>query len=546
MQLDSYLEIFTTMYGWAFANIIGEVITGTGLVIIPFAIIIFQSWREAKEQGLESSGVLALLERAMTRLIIALFVMSVCFATTPITSLHHTNLAYMPPATPLAPSPVQGSRDGGTGSGFDSAMHDSVDGSMSGTGNLSYVPAWWYSVMAISSGVNNAVRNGLNNSGNSIRMVEDLARTATIEDPKVLNAVQRFYSECFIPARSRYLTLTAGDISPAGQTVLDPTNKAYGPTDVDWMGSQLFRTEPGFYAHMRSYNPVPGFAVDFTRDTDYYNPSSGLPPPNPGVINPAWGRPTCKEWWEDSSQGVREQMISHSSTWQQLLNVGASAMTWGSNDQRKDSFARLAQAKANPSFVDQDRITGSDYDTVTTIGRSITGAISALGVGTSGIVASVAITPLMTALPLMQAIVLMGIYMFLPLVTFLSGFDLKVMFYGAVAIFTVKLWAAMWFIAQWIDTRLINAMYPGLSGNVIFQELTNITNGSIPEFYKRIILNVLLLTLFIGLPLIWTAMMGWVGVRIGSEITNIAKQSESQSQKAASNSTSMATKGRVK
>ena len=41
MQLDSYLEIFTTMYGWAFANIIGEIITGTGLVIIPFAIIIF-------------------------------------------------------------------------------------------------------------------------------------------------------------------------------------------------------------------------------------------------------------------------------------------------------------------------------------------------------------------------------------------------------------------------------------------------------------------------------------------------------------------------
>lgn len=50
MQLDSYLEIFTTMYGWAFANIIGEVITGTGLVIIPFAIIIFQSWREAKNR----------------------------------------------------------------------------------------------------------------------------------------------------------------------------------------------------------------------------------------------------------------------------------------------------------------------------------------------------------------------------------------------------------------------------------------------------------------------------------------------------------------
>jgi|APMI01.1.fsa_nt_gi hypothetical protein len=546
MQLDSYLEIFTTMYGWAFANIIGEVITGTGLVIIPFAIIIFQSWREAKEQGLESSGVLALLERAMTRLIIALFVMSVCFATTPITSLHHTNLAYMPPATPLAPSPVQGSRDGGTGSGFDSAMHDSTDGSMSDTGNLSYVPAWWYTVMAISSGVNNAVRDGLKNSGNSIRMVEDLARTATIEDPKVLGAVQRFYSECFVPARSRYLTLTAGDISPTGHTVIDAANKAYGPTDVDWLGSQLFRTEPGFYAAMRSYNPVPGFAVDFTRDTDYYNPSSGLPPPNPGVINPAWGRPTCKEWWEDSSQGVRQQMISHSSTWQQLLNVGTSAMTWSSDDQRKDSFARLAQAKANPSFVDQDRISGSDYDVMTSIGRIAGGALSTIGVGTTAAVAGVAFTPLITALPMMQALVLMGIYMFLPLVVFLSGFDLRAMFYGAVAIFTVKLWAAMWFIAQWIDARLISAMYPGGQGNALIQELTHLASGSTPQGYKRMILNILLLTLFIGLPIVWTAMMGWVGIRLGSVMDQMVSSTGATANKTASASTSMATRGKVR
>ena len=58
MQLDSYLEIFTTMYGWAFANIIGEIITGTGLVILPFAVLIFQGWREAKEQGLTDQRLL--------------------------------------------------------------------------------------------------------------------------------------------------------------------------------------------------------------------------------------------------------------------------------------------------------------------------------------------------------------------------------------------------------------------------------------------------------------------------------------------------------
>ena len=77
MQLDSYLEIFTTMYGWAFANIFGEIIVGTGLVIVPFAVIIFNGWRDAREQGMQHAGVLALIDRVSTQLIIALFVMSV-------------------------------------------------------------------------------------------------------------------------------------------------------------------------------------------------------------------------------------------------------------------------------------------------------------------------------------------------------------------------------------------------------------------------------------------------------------------------------------
>ena len=163
MQLDSYLEIFTTMYGWAFANIFGEIIVGTGLVILPFAVIIFNGWREAREQGMQHAGVLALIERVSTQLIIALFVMSVCFATTPLTSLSNVNLTYSPPTTVFEPSPVNGSRNGGTGSGYDQAMRDASDGSMSNTGNLAYVPPWWYTVMAISSGVNNAFRNGLRN-----------------------------------------------------------------------------------------------------------------------------------------------------------------------------------------------------------------------------------------------------------------------------------------------------------------------------------------------------------------------------------------------
>lgn len=546
MQLDSYLEIFTTMYGWAFANIFGEIIVGTGLVILPFAVIIFNGWRDAREQGMQHAGVLALIERVSTQLIIALFVMSVCFATTPLTSLSNVNLTYTPPTTVFEPSPVAGSRNGGTGSGYDQAMRDASDGSMSNTGNLAFVPPWWYTVMAISSGVNNAFRNGLRNGTSDIRMVEDMARHSTIEDPKVLNSVQRFYSECFVPARSKYLAMNKADISPAGAALVDPTNKPYGPGDVDWMGSQLFRTEDGFYSAMRSSNPVPGFAIDFSRDTDYYNPASPTADPPSGQVNPEWGRPTCKQWWEDSDKGVRKQMVSHSSISQKLLDAAGSAMTWSSDDQRLDSFAKLAQAKANPNFVDQDKITGTEYDTTTKIGRILASGATTVGVGMTAMLAGLEVVPLMTSLPMIQALVLMGIYMFLPLITFLSGFNLRIMFYGAVAIFTVKMWAAMWFISQWIDARMINAMYPGAQGNVFLQEITHLTSGAIPQGYKRMLLNILMMTLFIGLPIIWTAMMAWIGVNIGAGITNLTASASDTAKQSASKTGGAGTKGKIR
>ena len=546
MQMDSYLEIFTTMYGWAFANIIGEVITGTGLVVVPFAVIVFRGWLEAKEQGLQSAGVLPLLERVQTRLISALFVMSVCFATTPVTSLHHSNLSFTPQATPSDPSPQTASRNGGTASSFDEAMRDAVDGSMSDSGNLAFVPAWWYTAMAISSGFNSAVRAGVKNGGSEIRMVEDLARTITIEDPKVLQAVQRFYSECFIPARSRYLKMDKAGLSASGQALISADNADYGPSDVDWMGSQLFRTEPGFYADMRSYAPTPGFAVDFARDTDYYNPASGQEPPHPGVVNPEWGRPTCKQWWEDPEKGVRQQMISHSSGWQRFNAATRLNLIFKSEDLRIDAMAKLAQAKANPSFIDEERVIGQNYDTTTMIGRVIANAASTFGLIDEAFKASLAVAPLIVGLPMAQALLLMGLYMFLPLATFLSGFDLRVMFYGAVAIFTVKFWAVMWVIAQWIDARLISAMYPGSSGQIILQEFTHAAKGALPQGYKRMLLNILLLGLFIGLPLIWTAMMGWVGINIGGKLTELAKQSEGTFKNTAKSSASFTTKGRPK
>ena len=450
MQLDSYLEIFTTMYGWAFANIIGEALSATGLIIVPFMLIVFNAWRDAKESGTSDQGVVALIDSVSIQLVIALFVFSVCFATSPLTSLLNVNLTYTPPATATDPTPQQASRDTGTGTTFDTAMANSlnVNGSMSSSGNLSYVPAWWFAVMSISSGFNSSFRAGLTQSGSDMRMVEDLARNATIEDPKLLNSIQQFYSQCFIPARSHYLSINPStDLSATGTSIISASNTDYGPTDVDWMGSQLFRTEPGFYLNMRSTYPVPGFPVDFTRDTDYYDPASGIDPPNPGQINPDWGRPTCAEWWLQ----IRSSMVNASDSLQKLQNLTHSVFSFSSEDKATDEVARLAATKANPQFVDPDRLMGASYDTSTTIGRNITTAVSYFGVGKEALFSSMSMPALMSGLPMAQALMLMGLYMLMPLMVFFGGYDLRAMLMGTMGIFTVKFFAVLWAVAQWVE-----------------------------------------------------------------------------------------------
>ena len=63
------------------------------------------------------------------------------------------------------------------------------------------------------------------------------------------------------------------------------------------MGSHLYRDTAGFYDTLRPAKQIPGWTYNPARDTEY-DPTSP----------PAWGKPTCKEWWEDGAQGLRKQL----------------------------------------------------------------------------------------------------------------------------------------------------------------------------------------------------------------------------------------------
>lgn len=530
MQVGSYLEIFATGYGWAFGNIIGGVLASTGLIMVPFIWIIISTWKQAKERGDEGLGITAIVDTILVRIGVALAVFTLCFVTTPFTSLHL--LTYQPRPTVAVPSPPEVSNVAGTSSTYDTAMQSAFDQSFSvdPQPQLAYVPIWWYAIMSISSGVNSAVIGSIGNRMSELRELENALRSTTVEDTRVLSEMQKFRSACFYPARSKFMTTIndGGTFTAAGMTILNGDSGEQGAKDTEWIGSRFFVQEPGYYDSIRPPFPVNGFAIDFTRDVDYRPDSAtgGLPYAS-AQVNPEFGRPTCKEWWLTGDIGLRDMMAASAEGRTDLSNF----TSWFGTEYYKDSLAKLVQYRASPQYVmnvGSQGPGGEEVGWATSAGRWVTHLFGGGKVVGEGLTASGTMQFLMGLLPMIQALLLIALYMFLPIGVVMSGFSLSFMFYGTVAIFTLKFWTAIWEVAYWIDARLMEAMYPqninGLAGTLMDTVVYGMEDGSMPGT-KRIMLNVMLLTMFVGMPMVWTTVMGWVGVQMGHAFGNMMDKS---------------------
>ena len=106
MSVDSYLELFTTLFGWTFYGILWDVLVGTGIVFLPFLGILIDNWRKPAEGG-EFGTVTGLsLRRMEIELFIALLVVVLAGQPAQLTALNAATLSYTPPPTLTNPDPV--------------------------------------------------------------------------------------------------------------------------------------------------------------------------------------------------------------------------------------------------------------------------------------------------------------------------------------------------------------------------------------------------------------------------------------------------------
>ena len=497
MGVDSYLELYTTLYGWFFSGVIWSVLSASGIIYLPFLVTIVQVWREGHEMDDDAQGTAWMIRRMEVELFSAIVVFALCLVPSSITSLSSMKLYYAPTPTSLEPAPVKATPGASDSSyGRPEVFGNTVPG-------IASIPPWWYTVLGISSGINAATRAGIQGGIRDFRHLEDLARIATVEDPQLRSSVQRFYSECFVPARSRFLTAGSPSAVAAAQIA------KYGQADTDWIGSHAFRDDPMLYADLYARSEVAGFPFNPSRDVDV-NTSAG---------SPALGRPSCKEWWEASTNGLRDQL---SSTIGGLQGLGAkvrSLVPGVSEEEHRDWEARLAYQKTAPTYVDSESMTngiGSEMGTFGRIMRMPANIVGAAGAGLQAFQASASMKPLIYFMTISQPLILMAIYIFLPIILVFSRYNLAVMFIGAIGIFSVKFWTVMWYVARWMDDNLIASMYPGMSGNALLEFALD--NGTTENTYKRIVLNMALMLMFIGLPILFSGMMAWIGINVGNGV----------------------------
>ncbi len=505
MTVDSYLELYTTLYGWALAGVFRDILISTGLVFLPFLLILGQTWIESHKSSSYEGADAAWMVRVMeVELGIAIFVIAFCFMPTPLTKLSAIGIKHTPVKSAVNPTPVTATPANPDSSGYKTAFPNPPD-------DLA-IPLWWYSVMSLSSGFNEAVRGGVSGATSNLAAVQELGQSLTIADPHLRNETGRFVEECFIPARSRFQRL---EQSPQAQAAI----ATFNVDDTDWIGSHAYQDDPRLYPEIYARSEVPGFALDLTgADRDMAN----------NDVKPAWSRPSCLTWWADGANGLKKRLIAGSESGLGLLSYLGSEWPGLLPSEKEDTLARAVARNSMP-IIATGGVSHEERDWFGTLKDVPQLVMGGIGAAKKGFDAWVSAPMIQLFAQTVQPIVLLAMYMFMPLILVFGRFSLKVMFLGALAIFTVKSWASMWYIASWLYDHMTVGMYPNTLGMV--QSLLGL---NLDDAMKRAVLNTVLIGMYLGFPLIWTSMLGWIGYRVGGALDNVQRDAVGTGQAAGS------------
>lgn len=491
MYVDSYLEMFTTLFGWMFYNNMWYVLKDTGLLLLPFIGIILDHLINYKN-GVEAGDAEDLATKGViSELLIACFIIMMCGV--PYMNFEATEVTFTPSA-------------------MDSSFEDSsyYVNSLESTFGVEQsfdtyplsvnVPLFWWGVHNLSIGVTHSFMSGMPTTIDLRNYIESL-KGVTIENPQLRQELSDFKRDCYIKALSQYEHDKPYESGPY-VTEVNNILTLLGKEDPYWFGSSIFLTVNGYYDSFRSKTEINGFPFTAVRDQEWDVSDPNLP------VN---GRPFCDHWWGDTTVGLRDRIIEENSWIQTIMTSVESAFTF---EERDDMLVKVALFQSVSTYAPR----GYDF-AYTNVGlddgfftRNAKRGASQLFAGAAVIkermTNAIDITMLLNVAPILQALLLMLVVVFIPFVLFLSKYSISAVLAVAWALFSFRFLTACWMLAWWLDQNIIAALYPNSGG---------ITTGALlaPDAMRSSQdLLYLLSYLYIIIPLIFTIVTGWAGYNV--------------------------------
>lgn len=476
LYTTDYLEYYLTLVGWIISNGVWNTLADTGLFAVPFFAIVLQEWIRARAEGADegNKGVLSAL-RIENRVWIAVVVL--LFAELPLITINVSTIDFdnsrsqqCQTYTPAGPAPAQT----GWGASFTELNNQSAK-----------VPIWWFGVHALSKAFTSSAVAGIP-CGTDLRQMRMEVNETRINDPVLAQEVSDFTRDCYAPARAKLFQ---------NRPQLDDA-AAY---DVGWIGSQTFLDDDEYYGAFHSSTPRADFPYNATRDAGLAQVASG------------GGYPTCSEWWNNSSSGLRSRVLGVvKPSLLQRFGQWASVL---SQDEVNNSVLRSVVAPQQQQMTKGQVYADYGGQIGQTLANGVTRTASDLGLTVGSLAQFPAMDKVRQALPMVLAFIKMAMVICIPLILVFGTYGLRTLMTLTIIFFAIY-FVEFWFqLARWVDSTIIDTLYGMNTPHFSLNPLMGLNNAM-----GDMLLNWVMAAMFIVLPLFWMGALSWAGISAGNAL----------------------------
>ncbi len=464
--VQSYPELYTMLIGWNLYDQMWSLLSSTGLAFLPFIGIFIKKfalpYMSQEPRSISDTSLRRVEIDLITKLLIAFFCVAPCYPIDP------TVVSYTPICSTNSNN-LQTYHPGSTNTTWDKAFTVPTQ--------TVYVPLWWMGVMAVSEGFTSAGESMVGCVPNLRKMVTEV-NMAQIKSPELKQELQNFEQDCYVPARTQYFQDEKNN-NTSNLSIINQDRKTYGVGDTEWFGSHAFQDT--YYQNLSAQEPVQGFT---------YNPSEDINANADKTNPPAYGTPTCADWWNDSQNGLQNRL--YKALPKDFSTQFASFFSNDSNGVLKDNVIKQLINHSSSGYHKATNMIGND---------GYSHAIEAVGTWTSQFSTYPKIYAAEQTAPIIQALLLLLVYTFLPFALVFSGYKPTSVITGSIVIFSLIFWSFIWHLVTYIDSTLMSALYTNdswFSMQTPSATLADMTTG----------------ILIIVAPLFWFSFMSAMGVAV--------------------------------